>query len=263
MALTGDIANYGLADILQLILNGNRSGFIHVSDTYEKITVGISDSWILHVDAESRQLEAQFASRLKRADVLNQEELGTVLAVRARTKKEVGDIVIEQGFASEEVIIQQATLFATDILFEIFTWPDGSYSFAEEQEIPQSRWMEPIAADYILMHGLRLADKWPAINQALPSFNYRVTAVHALPPEENLEELDIFGTEDNLLSDTLETSLSPEIGPNERTVHGLCILGAKIQSIIDLAPLSKFETCHSLNALIEGGFLEVGNQPPR
>ena len=64
---------------------------------------------------------------------------------------------------------------------------------------------------------------------------------------------DLFGAE-------TQPAVADEIGPHERMIHGLCLPGTDVQTIIDRAPIDRFETCRCLSTLIGAGFVNL--EPP-
>ncbi len=250
MPLRGPIQDFGLADVLQLISKAHRSGYIRITNDIDELTVTVRDGRVTKVVDEGRPGDAKLGNRLVRAGLLTNAELGQALKRRVETNAPIAHILRELHLATHESIVQYATMEATDALFDVFTWREGTYEFEETAVPADDSPIEPIAADALLMQGIVLVDEWPTIQERIPDERWRVANRFALPPEPEPEDMPMFG-----LTDGPESSTQNEIGPNERVVHELCLPGHAVRTIADRAPFHRFETLRCLSHLI--GFLYI------
>lgn len=255
MPLRGPIQDFGLADVLQLIAKAHRSGYIRITNDIDDLTVTFRDGRVTKVVDEGRPGDAKLGNRLVRAGLLTNAELGQALKRRVETNKPIAYILRELGLATQESIVQYATMEATDALFDVFTWRRGTYEFEETDVPPSDSPIEPIPADALLMQGIVLIDEWPTIKDRIPDERCRIARRFELPPEPEPEEMPMFG-----LTEGLESATQTEIGPNERVVHELCTPGHAVRTIADRAPFHRFETLRCLSHLI--GFLYIDLAEP-
>ncbi len=251
MALRGSLQDMGLADILQLIFKTKKIGRLRLSNDFDEVWADIHAAWIINADTDGRPSDAKLGSRLVRAGVLTNAELGVALKKRAETGAPIAEILISSGFATSETITQYATLQATDTVYEVFTWSAGQYHFEERPVVEPPPWIEPINGEQLLMHGIVLAAEWPVISKRVPSGDWVVGYRRTLPPEEEL-------TADALFSGDMEPA-DDDIGPNERVVHELAQPRVNVQAIIDRSPFHRLETCLCLSKLVGAGFLRLNS----
>ena len=252
MALRGSLQDLGLADILQLIFKTKKIGRLRLSNDFDEVWADIHAGWIIDADTDGRPSDAKLGSRLVRAGVLTNAELGVALKRRAETGAPIADILTKARYTTPEVITRYATLQATDTVYEAFTWSEGQYHFEERPLGEPPPWIEPINGEQVLLHGIMIANEWPTIAERVPSGDWLVAYRRALPPETEM-------TADALFSDDIHDP--DELGPNERTVHDLAQPRVHVQMIIDRSPFHRLETCRCLSKLVGGGYLRL--QSPR
>ena len=252
--MKGRIQEFGLADVLQLILNSGKTGILHLDNGDDEVEVGITEGWVVSADTPFRPSGSQIASRLVRAGLMNQSQMGNALKRRADTGEEMPKILMKLGYAEEEMVRLYLNLQMTETLLDLFTWKTGTYEFVPGQIEQPSDLIEPAGIEQLLMNGFRIADEWPLVCARIPNFAYRILGRKALPPQVDEHSDDLFG-----IAETAP-AVADEIGTNERMIFGLCTPGVDIQTIIDRAPIDRFETCRCLSTLIGAGFVHI--EPP-
>lgn len=250
--MKGRIEDFGLADVLQLVLTSGKSGTLRLDNGEDEVEVALEGGWIVSADTPFRPNGAQLAPRMVRAGLLNRSQMGSALKHRAETGEPMAEILVKLGYADADTIRHYLNLQMTDTLLDAFTWSSGTYEFEEGTVEPLSDLIQPISVEQLLMQGFRIADEWPLVCARIPNFGFRIEGRYALPPEKMPQLDDLFGE--------VEMDTGDEIGPNERVIHSLCLPGTNIQTIIDRAPLDRYETCRCLSTLIGEGLLTL--EPP-
>ncbi|MCK6548561.1 DUF4388 domain-containing protein [Myxococcota bacterium] len=249
MALRGQIEDFGIADLFQLIVQGGKSGFVTFSDDIDEIRVAFKDGWIVGAENTQRPGASELASRLATLGVITGAQLGRVLKTYAETEEPVARILVEGHYAPLEIVRQLATLQALDLLFEVFTWPAGAYAFEESWVDGAPPWFEPISTDFVLINGIELVDEWPRIQETIPSHQLKVVRVRDLEPRRQHAALV-----DDLV---MPSELVDEIGDIERHVFELCRPGNVVKTVLERMPTSRFEAARGLSRLVRGGFVRL------
>lgn len=254
MALRGTVTDYGLADVLQLVVSGGRSGLLRMERGQEAIDVYLRSGVI--VDARSgATADGPLGSRLVQAGVLSEEQLGLALADRIETERGLGEVLLERGWLEEGLLRAQATLQRWELLMAPFTWEDGDYALSDGEPESESEWAEPIPADQMLRKGLRLTEEWPAANRAVPSRQWTVARRLPLPPAA--PGLEPFSA----VFDSPEAITVPDdVSEEARWVHALCAPGVSVGRVIGRSPVDRFETTLGLAELANRGYIVVA--PP-
>lgn len=248
--LSGETQNFGIADILQLILKAAKSGYLYLDSDVDEVVVIIQQGWIVEVRTEPPR-EALLGRRLTRGGHLSHAQLGSILKRRAQTQRGFAEIAYELGLLDAATLRAAGTLIALDALFETFTWPKGQYRF-DEQPARSSPvlWIEPISVEQLLTNGIRLVDEWESLRDRVPSVESKVLQQRALPPEPTPDEMEamLFGGGGSV--DMVDES--------ERTVYELCH-GGTIEQVLDLSPYDRYETFRCLTSLAESGYVRFDN----
>lgn len=246
MALRGYTQDFGLADALQLIVNGSKSGALRCVSQEETVVFGVDEAYITRVETEGRPTGARLGNRLVRASVLTRAELGRVLARRARTQEPVEALVVELGLTDTETVRHHVTLLAADALLETFLWTEGTYELIEGGAPEPSPWIVPISVEQLLMQGVPLVQDWPQIDETIPSANTRIASRRTIPQAAVTTEL----TTDLLFGSDSSPQSTSALDENERVVHELCEPGLDVQTVVDRSPFHRMETCRCLRTLV-------------
>jgi hypothetical protein len=251
MPLRGTVSDYGLADVLQLIAAGARSGRLVVERPSEGLDISLAAATVVDVRT-GRPTDAALGARLVQAGLLTEDRLGWALAERAETGTSIGQLLSERGDVDPSTIAAQATLQRWDTLLAPFTWQEGRYSFREGEVTVTEGWAATIPVDQLIMRGLRLVADWPSAVTRVPSRRWVIARRLPLPPAP--AEVDPFGGAFDLRSQ--QAAVSDEA----RAVHAIAAPGASVLTVVGRAPFDGYETTLALSELVEGGFLVLS--PP-
>lgn len=249
MALQGQIQDFGLADVLQITWHSGKSGWLHLESDVDEIIATIQEGWVMNVETEPPR-DSLLGRRLARNAQLSHAQLGAALRRRNQTQQSLAKILHEFGMVPLEIIRQHATVIALDGIFEVFTWPTGTYKFVEGPVNPEGSWMEPIHIERLLTNGIWLVDEWPLLRDRVPSLDVKLAQRGELPAESPEVAFD-----DGLF---LGESPSAAIDENERIVHALC-LSQSVDALLDLSPFDRFETLKCVVRLQEQGYVGYEN----
>jgi len=252
VALKGKIEDFGLTDVLQLIVRRAKSGMITLSNAADEVNAAIENGSIVAVENTGRPTESsELASRLARAGVITSAQLGTVLKRRAETGEQMAVVLIAERCATPVTLRPFTTAQALDTLFEVFEWTQGTYGFEEQSLDAVPRTIDPISMEFLLINGIRANEEWPKIKSLIPSKSLTITRVRPLPEPEQTAHA-------NLIEDLqLESAPNAEVEPDERMVYELCLPGIAVRTVIDRAPLSRFQSMSAIASLIQRGYVRL------
>ncbi|MBN2358043.1 MAG: DUF4388 domain-containing protein [Deltaproteobacteria bacterium] len=266
MALKGTLKDFGIADILQLIGHQLKTGVLKLASKNQEVLIYWIDGNVVKAESATRDRRDLLGSLLVRAEVIQQEQLDTALEIQRRTLKRLGDILVDSGYLTRDVIRDFTRLQTTETIYKLFNWKSGTYEF-EQQEFdfdPES--YEPIRAESVLMEGFRMIDEWPFIRKRINSYAMTFEVLKPLPEvsesasEEPAGE-DFLDGIDAAFDAAIEGKAEEErprsgtVGESERLVHGLIKPGRDVQKLIDLSRLGEFETCKALLNLLNAGLI--------
>ncbi|MFW6199933.1 MAG: DUF4388 domain-containing protein [Gemmatimonadota bacterium] len=239
MALEGSLEDVGLADILQLLALGQKTGCLSVTDRSNFGYVYFDKGKVIYASVLNRP--DRLGELLVRNKVIDRDELSTAMKEQGRRPgTRLGQILVEMGSLSEEELHGWIQTQIEEAVYHLFAWEKGSFHFEPDQAPEEvGIFTTRINADSLLMEGARRVDELSLIEKKIPSRDL-VFAVHRDPSEE----------EDVELSEA-EAKVFPLVD-GERTVR----------EIVDEAGLVEFEGMKALFGLIQAGFVAQAGQRP-
>ena len=262
MALRGTLKDFGVAEILQLIAQQTKSGVLRLRDRDEEVHVWFDAGNVVRAEQVAGKEVHLLGHRLVRAGIITERELEDALEEQRRTLERLGDVLLARNAVSREDLQEMTALQATETLYRLLTWKNGTYEF-EAGEVEWERdAFRPIRCDAILMEGFRMLDEWPQVRKKITSRHMTFERLRDLPPPVAAQgEGD--GEDFAFLEAPAETSGGEQLGPNEWRVMALVQKGRTVERLIELSRLGEFETCKALYNLVSAGYLEAIPPPAR
>jgi hypothetical protein len=227
--LEGTIKEFGVADILQLICQQQKTGVLTVEAKGEKAEIYLDEGNISTARITTGPAADALGLLLVKAKLLSPEQLQAALATQKQTFEQLGEILMEQGVVARQDIERAIQIQIYETFYDIFQWKDGTYQFNPKEVTIKSPLYQLINIQSILLDVLRMIDEWPDIKRVIPSFNCTFQPVSGSFP------LDL--DDDGLLVFNLIDGL--------RTA----------QEIIDESLMGRFNTCKILSILLQAGHI--------
>ncbi len=231
MALAGTLKDFGIADILQLIAQQQKTGVLHLRSKDQEVKVGFVDGAIVSAESVSKKKRDLFGHMLVAAELISEAQLEQALETQKRSLQRLGDCLISQGILTKDQYRRMAQLQFNETLYRLFTWKTGTYEFEQGPVHHDTHDLDPVRAESVLMEGFRMVDEWPVIRKRIPRYDL------------------VFAQGKHLPAGDIPTESAGEfasIGPSERRLHVLVNGYRDVRKLIDLSCLGEFETCKAL-----------------
>ena len=251
MALKGTLKDFGIADILQLIGQQQKTGALVLTQKQDSVAVTFQDGNIVRAETTSRNRKELIGSMLVAASLVTEQQLEFALETQKRTLQRLGDVLVSQGVLTEQKFKSMVQLQTSETLFKLFGWKAGTYEF-EQKDVETENTLTPLRAESVLMEGFRRVDEWPVVRKRITSLQMTFEKIKELPPEE-LKKDDFDAALDDAFAEEKKSVNKGEfksVGENERTCYNLIAAGRTCQRIIELSCLGEFETAKALCNLI-------------
>lgn len=251
MALKGTLKDFGIADILQLIGQQQKTGVLTLKQRGDTIDVTFKDGNIVKAETTSRNRKELIGSMLVAAELVTEAQLEFALETQKRTLQRLGDVLVSQGVLTAEKFKSMVQLQTSETLFKLFAWKAGTYEF-EVKEVEAETQVTPLRAESVLMEGFRRVDEWPVVRKRITSLQMTFEKIKDLPPPAP-EKDDFDDALDDAFAEEKKTVNKGEfqsVGEAERKCFSLIAPGRTVQRIIELSTLGEFETAKALCNLI-------------
>ncbi len=232
MALAGTLKDFGIADILQLIAQQQKTGVLRLRSKDQEVKVGFVDGAIVSAESANKKKRDLFGHMLVAAELITETQLELALETQKRSLQRLGDCLISQGVLTKDQYRRMAQLQFDETLYRLFTWKTGTYEFEQGPVHHDTHDLEPVRAESVLMEGFRMVDEWPVIRKRIPRYDLVFAPGKLLPPPDGspIESAGEFAS----------------IGPSERRLYALVNGYRDVRKLIDLSCLGEFETCKAL-----------------
>ncbi len=257
MALKGTLKDFGIADILQLMGQQQKTGALHLKAKDREVQIAFKDGNIVRAESSSRKQKDMIGSMLVRAELIKPEQLAWALESQKRTLQRLGDVLVSQGTITAEKFKAMVGLQNTETLYRLFSWKTGSYEF-EQTDVEVDPSFAPLRAESVLMEGFRMVDEWPQVKRKIVSYAITFDKLRELPPPP-LETNAFDDALDDAFGEKKEAPKSEfsSVGDSERRCFGLVNSTRNVRKLIDLSCLGEFETCKALCNLVNQEYLRI------
>jgi hypothetical protein len=188
MAVSGNLKTMLPGDLLQWLSLGQKTGTLTVRNkAVEKRIFFRGGRVISSASNDPREYLGQF---LMSHGYLSEPELMKAMEVQHQSGILLGKILVMIEVIDEHDLQRLMRLKAEEEIYEIFLWPEGEFSFKDD-DLPTQE-MIPLMVDVtgIIMEGTRRVDEWSRIRELIPDD----ASVPIVAKTINPKELDEVGT---------------------------------------------------------------------
>jgi transcription initiation factor IIE alpha subunit len=170
MALEGNVRDFSISDIFQLIGLQRKTGVLTLRNKDDTVTITFLDGRVVNADSEKYRLESRLGKVLLKRGSITEEKLGQALKIQKETLQRLGYVMVKNGLISNEELKKALTQQILEIVYRIFRWREGEYHFSQETSVEYDREsIIPITSESILMEGAQMLDEWPIIERQVKS----------------------------------------------------------------------------------------------
>ncbi len=172
MALKGTLKDFSLADILQLIGIQRKTGVLNLHGSEDMVSISFVQGTIVSAESAQHRLEERVASVLMKWGHCTPDQLEDARQTQRQTLERLWIVLLQQQSVSVDEVRQALQLQVEKIIYPVFRWQDGEYSFIQEAEIDFDReHLTPIHSETVLMEGVRMLDEWPLLERKIRSLD--------------------------------------------------------------------------------------------
>jgi hypothetical protein len=236
VALRGNVKDFGIAEVFQLIGQQRKTGVLELSDRGRQVQLVFDRGSVVSATPVGPRPHEALGEMLVRCGLLTRQRVEDLHRECAASARILPRLAQECGLGPEEVEAIQ-DLLTRETLFQILRWEAGSFDFSP-QEVDHGRPLESLlGAEQILMDGLRMIDEWQSFADLVPSEDtvFRRCADHEAGAEPG------FG--------------GPQ-GEAIRRVSRLVDGRMTVRRIIDISLLGTFDATRALAELRRAGAIE-------
>jgi hypothetical protein len=170
MALRGNLRDFTITQLLNLINLANKTGTLVVEGPSETAMVAFRDGKLAY--AQIDQEDSTLASVLHKANKLTSGQYKSIKQRAAHIPdKELGLLLINAGYLSQEDILTNLQQNFTDIVRRLFTWVEGLFHFDNDLLPPDDRISVHLDLENLIIEGSRQMREWEQLQDEIPSLD--------------------------------------------------------------------------------------------
>jgi len=185
------------------------------------------------VQPDRREPRSLLGTMLRDAGFLTDSDLKRFLDAQGGGGKKIGELLVEKGKISREVLARYLALQVRECLFDVLSLRDGEFRFEGFAVRSSPLGGEPMRPDVLMMEGMQFLDEYPLYRGKLPPGAYR-----AMRRKGEKVDTSAISPEERAVWKALEFSDDPD-----RVFRKACITGV--------------EGCRGLVSLLDRGLVEV------
>lgn len=231
MALEGNISEFSLPEILQLISSQRKTGVLFLKQEADSAALDFDEGLITGGYYSRKGVQEDFSNYLFKTGILSEAELSRAEELQAQRRVPLEEVLIEDGFLSEDDFIEVIRFKIQEIMDEIFTWVEGHYTFDLKAKLyAKSKYPIRLSTDSFLLEGMRRMDEWHRIRKVIPDLG---VLLRRAPAPRTME-------------------LTPE---QEKFLEFLGDRHLSLEQLAEASGLGKFVTCQVAAELLESGLI--------
>ncbi len=170
MALRGNLRDFTITQLLNLINLAQKTGTLIVDGPSDQAQVSFREGKLAY--ARIGREDGGLASVLHKAKKLNVNQYRTISERAGRmTDKELGLLLINAGYVSQEDILLNLQSYFTDVIRRLFTWVEGLFRFENELLPPEDRINVRLDLENLIIEGSRQLREWEQLQDEIPSLD--------------------------------------------------------------------------------------------
>jgi hypothetical protein len=233
MALQGNLDDFSLPEILQLIAVQQKSGVLKLTAGDEVGVIFFEGGKVVSTRDRRRNAKDPLKPFLVKTGRLTDPQLRQVETIENESRRELTDILLSGNYLTSEQLSHAVEEQIQDTLHQLLTWKTGAYHFSgDSRTVPKFAVNVRLNTEGLLMESMRRIDEMARYKEELSStaMVLRPKAL-AVPPKEMTEA--------------------------ERRVLPLIDGLRPIRDIMAQSKLVDFEVYEALHHLLEQGVVEI------
>jgi hypothetical protein len=166
VALHGNLRDFGIGEVFQLIGQQQKTGVLEVSDGDVRLRVAFDGGSVVYGERVGVYEQAALGDMLVRTGLVTPQRLVTLERQIAERGAQLEALLREGGQIAGRQLDEIISLVTRETLFELLRWTRGSFHFTAGPVARGREGAELIPAEQLLMDGLRMVDEWRTLDDA-------------------------------------------------------------------------------------------------
>jgi len=167
MALKGNLKDFSTTQLLNLVNMARKTGKLTLGGQGQDTLLFFKEGRLIH--ATTTTDEGHLAAMLLKAGKITEDQMNTVNNQHAdASDKVMGKYLMESRLVSRDDIVQGVKDYMLGIVYDLFTWEDGSFLFEQDILPTRDRITIPLNLDNVILEGSRRIQEAGRLQDELP-----------------------------------------------------------------------------------------------
>jgi hypothetical protein len=234
MALQGNLRDFSVPEILQLLGSQKKTGCLTMEWNTERAVVFLQEGQIISTRSPGIAREDSLLAFLRKVHRLSDEQYLGLVAIQKESNRDAEELLQTGGYIDSTELAEILERLILDDLMHLVRWENGTYRFD-----PNNRWphtpLVKLGLEPSLIEASRRVDEQKRFVSVFKD-PYQLVAVRDLPdPGEALSEA-------------------------ERELFGIIDGQHTVEEVVKLAPLGEYETYETLHRMLEAKWIEMAGR---
>ncbi len=170
MALKGNLRDFSLTQLLNLIHLARKNGILHLENATTKAWLGFREGKLAYggLNLEENSLVAI----LYRGKRINAAHYRTIKEKSgSMSDKELGLLLVNAGYLNQQEIVQNIQVYLVRLVHRLFLWEDGNFHFENDAPLPKGKILVRINLENLIMDGTRQLRELDQLKDEIPSLD--------------------------------------------------------------------------------------------
>ncbi|HVS33882.1 MAG TPA: DUF4388 domain-containing protein [Thermoanaerobaculia bacterium] len=181
--LQGSLASFRLPDVLTFLAMSRKSGTLVLMNGVRGAQVLFTNGSVVY--ASSNQDKLRLSAILLRKRKITSDQFTRIDDIMTSDTRRFGQLALEQGVMNEEQLRDSLKIQVSEVLYDAFVWTSGSFSFAEELQLPAYAVTIAVDLPNLIMEGARRIQEWEQCIQLYPE-NTVIFRVVSAPKDDKV-----------------------------------------------------------------------------
>ena len=167
MAIQGTLKTMSLTDLLQFLAAGRKSGTLKFDAG--KITKQVYFRNGLIVGSKSNDPREYLGQVLLHYGKVDDNQLKAAREVQRTSGAKLGEVLVEQGYLTENEVLEILKTRTLDAIYDLFVWTDGDFEFYDDEPLPDDLLLIEVEPTMVIMEGIYRLDELARYRTLIPS----------------------------------------------------------------------------------------------
>ncbi len=166
MALKGNLKDFSTTQLLNLVNLAHKTGKLSLDNTNQNALLYFKEGRLIH--ASTNEDEGHLAAMLFKVGKLTREQVNTINSQGSSSDRVMGKYLMDTRMVSRDDIVQGVKDYMLEIVYDLFTWGDGTFHFDQDELPTKDRITVPLNLDNVILEGSRRIQEAGRLQDELP-----------------------------------------------------------------------------------------------